>query len=291
VFNRIVVGIDGREGGDDAVALARQLGGGDADLLLCEVVLTGRLPSRGTNRDYEAAALDAAGERASNMCATVDDDRARPHAVIATSVAHGLCDLAVAETAGLIVVGSCRRGPIGQLLAGNDAGQTLHQAVCPVAIAPHGYAGGARHITRIGVGFNESTESEQALTLAIALRERFDARLEVIEILPPPWPVDATHAPPTPTLHEERKQAESRLLANRGVDTSAVMVGGSATRALRELADRSQLLLIGARPRSSFGRLLFGTTSDALTHGLPCPLIAVPRVGAASAILAATAAG
>jgi nucleotide-binding universal stress UspA family protein len=67
------------------------------------------------------------------------------------------------------------------------------------------------------------------------------------------------------------------------------MVGRSATRALRKLADRSQLLLIGARPRTAFGRLLLGTTSDALTHGLACPLIAVPR--AASPILATTAAG
>lgn len=288
MFTKIVVGIDGRDGGEDALALARQLGGEDAEILLCEVVVTGS-PSRATNRDFEAAMVDEARARLADR-ATAPNGAVSTHVTIAPTVAKGLCKLAADEGADLIAVGSCHRGPLGRLVAGNDADAVVHSAPCPVALAPRGYVDADKRVRDIGVGFNESAESDHALALAIQLKERFDARVEVIEVLPPPWPVEVQLYPTTiPTLREEREQAEARLRANADIDESTVMLGGSPTRELRDLASHTQLLVVGARPRTSFGRAVLGTTADALTHGLHCPLIAVPRVPNAAPVVASTA--
>lgn len=282
MFSKIVVGVDGREGDNDAIALAQRLADTGAELVACNVVATGRVPSRGTNRDYEAALLDEAGERVADATTAIGGLTITPHAVIAPSPADGICDLAADEAADLVVVGSCHHSAFGRVFAGNDAGEIVRRAPCPVAIAPRGYADGAAEIDQIGVGYNESAESEYALALAIELRGRFQASVEVIEILSPPWPVEPRYTPPPPPLHKERTEAASRLRAHAGVDKGRVTVSyGGAVYELRELARRSQLLVIGARPRSAFGRWILGSTADALTHDLPCPLLTVPRVNVA----------
>jgi nucleotide-binding universal stress UspA family protein len=176
MFSRIVVGVDGRSGGEDAIALACQLADSDAELVLCEVVVVEDVPSRATNRDYEAVTLDDVRARLAAACARVDDAVVSARVKVASSVAQGLCDVGGQAGADLIVVGSCHRGPIGRLLAGNDANATLRNASCPVALAPRGYADNEAVIDRIGVGYSESIESDQALALAIARALRRRAR-------------------------------------------------------------------------------------------------------------------
>lgn len=280
MFQKIVVGVDGRSGGEDAIALARCLAAGDGELVLAEIVATSRFAGRGANRDFDAAMLDDARGRLEEQRTAVEGIKVSTAAHPAESVAAGLNELAAEHEADLVVVGSCMRGRLGRLLAGNDAQDTLRHATCPIAVAHRGLADDPPHaIARIGVGFDESAESDHALDIALALREAHHARVEVVEILPPPWPIDMAWAG-VPTVHEERKEAESRLLAMPGVDASSVHVAARAFTELRDLAARSDLLVIGARPHSAFGRFALGSTSDALAHDLPASLLAVPRVNA-----------
>jgi nucleotide-binding universal stress UspA family protein len=85
------------------------------------------------------------------------------------------------------------------------------------------------------------------------------------------------------TLGAERTEARGRLRTMPDVDDCMVLIAGNPARALRDLAGRCALLVVGARPRSSFGRIVFTATSDSLTHDIPCPLLAVPRVPAPAA--------
>ena len=64
-----------------------------------------------------------------------------------TSAAHALHELSETEDAGLLVVGSTRRGAVGRVLPGSTAQRLMHGAPCPLAIVPAGWeAGGAlRH--------------------------------------------------------------------------------------------------------------------------------------------------
>ena len=71
------------------------------------------------------------------------------------SAARGLHDLAEAEGADLIVLGSCHRGPVGRVLMGSVAERLLQGAPCAVAVAPRGYsAPGPEGLRRIGVAFD-----------------------------------------------------------------------------------------------------------------------------------------
>ena len=78
--------------------------------------------------------------------------------------------------AGLIVVGSTQRGPLGRIVPGGHTEQTIHGAPCPVAVAPHGYALPEGPMTRIGVAFHDTPEGHEALTGAAALARRCEPR-------------------------------------------------------------------------------------------------------------------
>ena len=60
--------------------------------------------------------------------------------MFARSVGSGLHQLGTDYGADLLVVGSSSRGPVGRVLAGDDARGTVSGAACPVAVAPHAYA-------------------------------------------------------------------------------------------------------------------------------------------------------
>ena len=57
-----------------------------------------------------------------------------------SSAAHGLDDVAEAEGASMIVVGSSPRGARRRISPGSTGERLLHGAICPVAVAPRGHA-------------------------------------------------------------------------------------------------------------------------------------------------------
>ena len=137
MFGKIVIGVDGRQGGRDAIALARHPASPDASFTL--VYVYGRGPiswwrhQLGEERPYDREASMLATER----------ERAGIQAGIAcvpdASPAAGLHDLADTIAADLIVVGASRHTLPGRVLLGDDASASLHGAPCPIAVAPRGY--------------------------------------------------------------------------------------------------------------------------------------------------------
>ena len=133
MFTRIVVGVDCREGGRDALALATLLQGGGrrraSSPLACPAAAPLIREDILTLVEAELAHAGATGR------AIVFTDR---------SPAHALRTIAEREEAELIVIGSSRRGGAERVLAGDDAAATLHCAPCAVAVAARGYGAGAR---------------------------------------------------------------------------------------------------------------------------------------------------
>jgi len=84
------------------------------------------------------------------------------------------------------VLGSCRRSLVGRVLIGNDTHDALNGASCAVAIAPAGY--GSEHVAmrEIGVGYDESPESDHALDVARDLAAYLGAKLSVLEVVSMP---------------------------------------------------------------------------------------------------------
>ena len=69
-----------------------------------------------------------------------------------------------------------------------------------------------------------------------------------------------------------------KQLADAGVPHRVLLIEGNAPLALAQVAndENAELVVTGRRGRSGFAELILGSTSHALTHCLPIPLVIVP---------------
>jgi len=166
IYSNILIGIDGRAGGRDAVALATRLAAPGASFALAHVdagPFSWHRHYLGEERVFDRSASMLAAER----------ERAQiPAAIVCVGgrpPARGLHDLARERAADLIVVGSSRHTLLGRMLLGDDARESLGGAPCAVAIAPPGYAESSSPLVEIGVAYDGSPDSEHALSTARGL--------------------------------------------------------------------------------------------------------------------------
>src|SRR4051794_226313 len=285
MFKTIVVGVDGREGGRDALALAGRLAllaGGE--LVAVRAVSFDQYVARAGGPQYNTLAEQEAQRQLEAELAG-GGVRARVRVVAAMSPARALHHVAEAEDADVIVVGSTHHGPAGRVLAGDDAASTLHGASCPVAVAPRGLAGEEwKPVQRIGVGFDSSAEAEEALALAAALAADCGAALAVQTVVGTPIP----YADYTPYDADwlERSKAIAReqldaAIAGLPVEATGDVAAGLAVDELVELSATVDLLVVGSRGWGPVRRTVIGSTAAKLMRKAHCPVLVLPR-GAAT---------
>ncbi len=285
MLKTIVVGVDGREGGRDALALAGRL----ALLAGGELVAVRALPfdtyvGRGGGPQYNSPA-DAEAQRQVEQDLAEAGLTARTRLVADASPARALHRMAEALDADVIVVGSTRRGAVGGVFAGDDAAATLHASSCAVAVAPRGLADEEwTPVNRIGVGLNASAEAHQALALAVALAADCGASLVVRTV------VAASIAGADLTAYDadwlERSKAVARQELDEAVEDLAVEVSGdvavgTAVDELVELSRTVDLLVVGSRAWGPVRRTVMGSTAAKLMCRAHCPVLVLPR-GAAT---------
>src|SRR4051812_4719119 len=164
-MSTILLGVDSSERSEDAVALARRLAlAGTANVIVAGVA--------GAARD-EAAATAA---RMRGLLTDIAPGRIRVRVPAAETPARGLRELAEAEAATVIVVGSTHTEQLGRVRPGSTAEQLLCGSPCAVALAPHGYRlRRDDRIRRVGVAYDGSPESRGALVAAEATARAFAA--------------------------------------------------------------------------------------------------------------------
>jgi nucleotide-binding universal stress UspA family protein len=283
MFATIIVGVDAREGGRDALALAARLAPSfDSGLIAVHAYPYDWFITRGVDGDFDSAMHAAAQE-------TLDTELERAGvaaeavAVADSSPGRALHRAAERHGADLIVVGSAHRGPVGRVLAGDVTAGTLQGAPCPVLVAPRGYAEHGGELGVIGVGFDDSPEARAALELAHELAKATGARLRVIDVVEPTvvggafpgygfdWTEDAD---------ARRELAEERLaevLAEVGDIATGDVMFGNAAQALVDEAEHLDLLVTGSRGYGPIRRLMLGSTSARLVRHAPCPVLVLTR--------------
>ncbi len=273
MFDNVLIGVDGRQGGRDAIALAKQLAAPGADLALAHVY---DWPVWRNNGLASLIELDQASE-----ILTAERRSGEIEASLVTAScfppARGLHELALQRAADLLVVGSSRHALLGRALMGDDAKGSLNGAPCAIAIAPPGYTQFHRELRVIGVGYDSSPESKQALTAARELAGRHGAAVKAL------WVVslqDVRDARPIPADWPET--AESMVSRCRdqihrldGIDGDAVY--GGPREELTELSGSVDLLIVGSRGYGPMYRLLHGSVSAYLLRHVACPLLVLPR--------------
>lgn len=280
---KLLVGIDGAEGGRDALALARELaaGEGDATIVLGHVAAGERRPTRASNLAYDAtiradgvALLELERERTGLDTAAIEVTEAETPGI-------GLQHLAERTSADLVVVGTSRRRSLARILGGDDARATVRAAGVPVAVAPREHAGTEHRIARIGVGFDETPEAGAALAFARAAARRHGASIDIVEAIEvATWLVDPAVAPALASDAELRRaSAQERLAALDGVHATART--GLVLSEMLALGATVDLLIVGWRPHGPVERFFEGSTGESLSHDPPCPVVVVPAPQAA----------
>jgi nucleotide-binding universal stress UspA family protein len=276
MFKNVLVGVDGRPNGRDAIVLAASLIDPDGKLTLAHVhsgelhpvhaVTPGLVVEERKLSDdlleQERAAADVSAELLS---------------IVAMSPGRGLHEQAEAQGADLLVVGSCSRGAFGRAMLGDDTRSALNGAPCAVAVATRGYARHPTPIGKVGVAYNGSPESQAALAKAQLLAAPTRAAVIALEVVSIPSYAFTGLIPPAlgESIDLMLKEASVRMKALPDVAGRAVY--GLAGEELAAFGDEVDVLVVGSRSYGPVKRLVLGSTSDYLERHARCSLLVLPR--------------
>ena len=278
MFNNVLVGVDGRQGGRDAVALAAALLAHDGQLTIAHVrqgelnpihALTPKLLSEEHTASQELLERERShgGVEAELLSLT------------ALSAGRALHEQAEHQHADLIVVGSCSRGTIGRVMLGDDTRAALNGAPCAVAIAAQGLAENPT-IARIGVAYNRTPESQSALAAARALAAERDTAVHALQVLTlPVYGVGLFATPIADTTDQRLKEANRPLEAMADLQAQTIY-GVLPGEELAVFGNDLDLLVVGSRSYGPFKRLVAGSTSGYLERHAHCSLLILPRASA-----------
>lgn len=209
-----------------------------------------------------------------------------------TSAAKALHEAVEKRGAGLLVVGSSRRGAHGRVLAGATAARLLSGSPSPVAVAPHGWE---RHELpqTIGVAFRDTEDGREALRGALALAQRAHARLRVVTVvedgLRAALESDTYRAGRAGKSVEDvigehelsaRRAAEKALAELDGQRQVAAEIeswAGDPVDVLVRLSEHLDMLVCGSRGYGPVRAVLLGAVSRRVVTEARCPVTVVPR--------------
>jgi nucleotide-binding universal stress UspA family protein len=289
---KIVIGFDGTDSGEDALALGMLLARATGDVPLVAVIHPQEYPIGVGRVDAEWVAY--MHERAEQLLGRARrllgaDAGAEFREVSAPSESRGLHELAERERAELVVVGSSHRGPLGRTYPGSTGDRLLQGSACPVAVAPRGLREAPpERLAVIAVAFLDTPDAGHALEVAAGLAERVGARLRLVSVMPRPAEV---YLPVVGRDAEEAFVASSRELFRRALDEALDRVGervaagaelleGNVVDTLATLDRRdADLLVCGSRAYGPLRRVLLGGVSSRLLRRSALPLLVVPRAG------------
>ena len=275
MFERILIGVDGNEGGRDAIALAKQLVSGEGRITLAHIypgeafVWQGGNPAYWPLEEDEVVAMLEAARSEAGIEAALRYSPVPP-------VGRRLHELAEEVKADLLVVGSSRRGIWGRVMLGDDMRAALNGASCAVAVAPAGYSHWQQTIHRVGVGYDGSMQSRHALATARSLAEELGAELSALQVVVVPARVYmGAGAPDASSVDALADEARARIAELGGVEPHAVY--GDPAEELARYGASLDLLVVGSRDYGPLGRLIHGSTSQALARRCRCPLLVLTR--------------
>ncbi|MGP4115517.1 universal stress protein [Streptomyces sp. 4N509B] len=191
--------------------------------------------------------------------------------VTETVLTGGTVPMLVGEShaAGLVVVGSRGVGGFSGMLLGSTAETLAAHSECPVMVV-RGEPGGAGPIV---VGVDGAPGGEKAVEFAFA-----EAALRGVGVV-------AVHAarPERGVVGPDVESAErvlAQVLAGRGqrypdVVVRQEVVSGEPRETLIEASRTAPLVVVGARGRGGFLKLLLGSVSRALLHHARCSVVVV----------------
>jgi nucleotide-binding universal stress UspA family protein len=278
MFKNVLVGVDGTSRGQDAIALTSALTAPGGKLTIAHVHpgalnLSGYAPVFDPDEGRESQALLERERKTAGVNADLIS-------IPSMSAGQGLHEQAEKQDADLLVVGSCSHGLFGRAALGDHTRAALDGAPCAVAIASRGYAAHTKSLASVGVAYNASPESSEALAVAQGLAAEHEATVSALEVVS--IPTYAISGLLTPAIGESidamLHEANTRMKKLDDVDGNAVY--GIAGEELAAFSAQLDLLVVGSRSYGPWRRLVLGSTSDYLERHARCSLLVLPRAAA-----------
>lgn len=282
-FTKVLVGHDGGEHAEDAIALGRVIARrSGAGLVLASVI-----PNPVGGSFMPALPADAYTELTGKAKAILDvaakSEGAESEVEQSSSPSHGLQTVAERVGADLIVVGSSPKAEAGHTRAGRKARQLMSGGSCAVAVAPDGFRNRPA-LERIGVGIDGSTESRLATEIAVDLSpDGSELRLIAVAAgFADEWGRwGATY--PLAEVAEATRESAQLLLAEMvevipdRIRAGRVLLEGTAAIKLAEASADLDLLVLGSRGYGPVKRVLLGSVSADVVNRAASALMVVPR--------------
>lgn len=282
----IIAAVDGSASSYQAVAWAAV----DAALHRCPLhILTSMAVPAGSGPGMSLAEADVQWLRRDGERIVVEAERIARQSVsgealeITTEVSFmqivtDLLDRSAA--ARMIVVGSRGMGAFQRGLLGSVSTAVTRHARCPVAVIHEQSATDAASMAKpVLVGVDGTPNSVPAIELAFSEASRRKVELIALHT----WSDASGIELPLPGWAEIR-QAEEVLLAEAlagyrerypEVSVQRIVKVDRPARALLDVSDRAQLLVVGSHGRGGFATMMLGSVSNSLLHSAACPMIVV----------------
>lgn len=290
----VVVGVDG-SGTDTA---ARSWAARTAKLRGVPLVLvhSTEIVAQGAGDGYSFEAgsvlmetLQERGE-APGLAAEAAQELAQTHPALRVEVEHTLGPASTAlmayqDRASMLVVGSGRKGRMGQLLLGTTSLTTAMHASCPVAVVSFDVEIADPPRGRVLLAVDGSRGSAAAAEVAFAEAQLRSAQvvavstwyLEVVGGYVVTEPQSAEWAAIEARQHDlvERTIAGPRA-AHPEVALDIQVLHGPSVGMLTQQSGEADLLVMGTRGRGGFAGKLLGSVSQKVLRAAQCPVIVVP---------------
>ena len=137
--SRVVIGYDGSEASEDAVAFGLTWCRSTGDLPVVATVYPEEHPLGAGRVDVEwATYVREQAESIQDKAQATVGDAALYRNVASTSAAHGLADLAEDVEAAAVILGTSQETALSRALLGSSTERLLHGAAVPVTVVPSG---------------------------------------------------------------------------------------------------------------------------------------------------------
>jgi nucleotide-binding universal stress UspA family protein len=292
--SRVVIGYDGSEASDDAVAFGLTWCQSTGDVPIVATVYPDEHPLGVGRVDGEwATYVREQAEIIQDNARTAVGDAALYRNLASTSAAHGLADLAEDIDAVMVIVGTAQETGLTRALLGSSTERLLHGATAPVTVVPPGWRQSAPdRISRVGVAYLDTRDGREALRMAVRVALRIPARLTLYSVIGQSserYSYLVGRTDEEAFLDKARDSFGKALeFASAGVppelEPRTVLLEGGIVESLAALGpDDVDMLVCGSRGYGPVRRVLLGGVSSRLIRGARLPVAVVPRAATASA--------
>jgi len=291
---RVVIGYDGSEASEDAVAFGLTWCRSTGDVPIVAAVYPEEHPLGAGRVDVERATyIREQAEIIQDKARAAVGDMALYRSVASTSAAHGLADLAEDVEAVAVIVGTAQETGLTRALLGSSTERLLHGATAPVVVVPPGWRQSAPdRISRIGVAYVDTRDGREALRMAVRVAQRIPARLTLYSVS---GQSSERYSYLVGRTDEQAFWDKARDSFGKSLDFAGagvppelkprtVLLEGPIVDSLATLgADDVDLLVCGSRGYGPVRRVLLGGVSSRLIRRARVPVAVVPRATTAYA--------